>query len=99
MVAARLWQMVGDYSGWHWGNRDPQRGHDPPAAERLREIGVPTLVILGEKDLPDFHAIAKGIADDVPDARKVILPGVGHMANMEAPERFNAEALDFLAAI
>jgi len=38
MVAARLQQMVGDYSGRHWGNRDPQRGLDPPATERLREI-------------------------------------------------------------
>ncbi len=52
-VAARLRQMVEDYSGWHWGNRDPQRSHQPSAAERLREIGVPTCVILGERDPPD----------------------------------------------
>jgi 3-oxoadipate enol-lactonase len=96
-VAARLRRMVGDYSGWHWGNRDPQRGHDPPATRRLREITVPTLVILGERDLPDFHAIADRIADNVSDARKIIFPGVGHMANIEAPERFNRAVLGFLA--
>lgn len=98
-VAARLRQMVGDYSGWHWANRDPQRGLDPPATERLREITVPTLIVLGERDLPDFHAIADRIADNVPDARKIVLSGVGHMANMEAPEQFNADVLTFLASI
>lgn len=98
-VAARLRQMVEEYSGWHWGNRDPQRGLDPPATERLHEIAAPTLVLLGERDLPDFHAIADRIADDVPGARKIVLPGVGHMANMETPERFNTEVLAFLAGI
>ncbi|MDQ6604798.1 MAG: alpha/beta fold hydrolase [Chloroflexota bacterium] len=100
-VATRLRQMIADYSGWHWGTRDPQRGHEPPAAERLGEIATPTLVMLGERDLPDFHAIADRIAEQIPapTARKIILPGVGHMANMEAPERFNAEVLDFLASI
>ncbi len=97
VVAARLRQMVMDYSGWHWGNRDPQRGADPPASERLPDIAVPTLVILGERDLPDFHSIADRIAEHIPEARTIILPGVGHMANMEAPERFNAEVLAFLA--
>ncbi|MCA1668513.1 MAG: alpha/beta fold hydrolase [Thermomicrobia bacterium] len=98
-VAERLRQMIGDYSGWHWSNRDPQRGLDPPAAERLREITAPTLVMLGERDLPDFHFIADGIVEQVSGARKIVLPGVGHMANMEAPERFNTEVLGFLADI
>lgn len=95
-VAARLRQMVTDYSGRHWANRDPQRGSDPPAMKRLRDITAPTLVILGAHDLPDFHAIADRIADQIPDARKITLPDVGHMPNMEAPERFNADVLGFL---
>lgn len=98
-VAARLRRMVGGYSGWHWANRDPQRGLDPPATERLREITAPTFVLLGERDLPDFHTIAETLAQRIPGARKVVLPGVGHMANMEAPERFNREVLGFLADI
>jgi len=98
-VALRLRQMIMDYSGWHWANRDPQRGSDLPATERLRDITAPTLVILGARDLPDFHAIADRIAEQIPDARKITLPDVGHMANMEAPERFNADVLGFLAGI
>lgn len=99
VVAALLRQMVMDYSGWHWGNRDPQRGPDPPATARVREIAAPTLVIVGERDLPDFHVIADILTQGIPNAPKIVLPNVGHMANMEAPERFNTEVLTFLANI
>lgn len=98
-VVARLDQMVADYSGWHWTNRDPHRKSDPPAIERLGTIGVPTLVIVGERDMPDFHAIADRITREVPGARKIILPSVGHIVSMEAPERFNQIVLGFLAGI
>lgn len=96
-VATQLNQMVADYSGWHWTNRDPHRRSDPPAIERLRTIGAPTLVIVGERDTPDFRMIADHIAREVPGARKIVLSSVGHMANMEAPDQFNADVQDFLA--
>lgn len=40
-VAARLGQMVADYSGWHWVNANPGRGATPPAAGRLDQIAAP----------------------------------------------------------
>jgi 2-succinyl-6-hydroxy-2,4-cyclohexadiene-1-carboxylate synthase len=95
---ARLIQMVSDYSGWEWANKDPQRDPEPPPAQRLGEIRARLLAIVGERDLPDFHAIASLIQRNVPSARRVVLPGIGHVVNMEAPERFNALALEFLAA-
>ena len=95
-VAARLEQIVSDYSGWHLINTDPGRYADPPAAQRLHEIGAPTLVVVGERDLPDFLVIADTL-QQVPNARKVVLPGVGHMCNMEDPTKFNEVVLDFLA--
>jgi 3-oxoadipate enol-lactonase len=96
-LATRLSAMVHAYSGWHWVNRDPHRNADPLATERLASIGVPTLVLLGERDVPDFHVMADCIATGIPGARKTILSDVGHTANMEAPARFNAEVLQFLA--
>jgi 3-oxoadipate enol-lactonase len=96
-VGARLSAMVADYSCAHWTNGDPERHPDPPAVDRLGEIASPTLVVLGERDIPDFHGIADRITAQVPNARKVVISGVGHMANMEAPEQFNGEVLDFLA--
>lgn len=94
---ARLSQIVADYSGWEWAHKDPQFLSVPPAAERLAEIHAPTLAIVGERDLADFHAIAGLIERDVPGARRVVVSGAGHVVNMEASERFNALVIEFLA--
>jgi pimeloyl-ACP methyl ester carboxylesterase len=96
-VASRLTQMISDYSGWHFGEDDPFPGLDPPAMQRLAEISAPTLSIVGEYDLSDFHTIAGVLQEQIPEARKVVLPGVGHMSNMEDPSRFNEIVLNFLA--
>jgi pimeloyl-ACP methyl ester carboxylesterase len=98
-VASRIKQIVGDYSGWHFVNEDPAIAPAPPAIQRLGEIAGPTLVLVGERDLPDFHAIADTLAHGIPNARKVVLPGVGHMSNMEDPSGFNEAVLGFLAGI
>jgi pimeloyl-ACP methyl ester carboxylesterase len=98
-VAAHLTQMVTDYPGWAtWAEGGCIRPLDPPAIERLDRIEVPTLVMVGELDLPDFRAIAQRLADGIPHAQSLVLSEVGHMANMEDPDRFNAVVLDFLAA-
>jgi pimeloyl-ACP methyl ester carboxylesterase len=98
-VAARLTQIVAAYSGWHWGHPDPGRGARPPAAERLGQVRAPTLLLLGERDLPDLHGTAEALHRGIPNARKVILPGVGHLPNMEAPRQFNEIVLSFLAEV
>ncbi len=98
-VAARLATMVGNFSGWHWVHSDGERGLSPPTIERLDQISAATLVVLGELDLPDFHVIAERLATQIPNARKVVLPGVGHMSNMEDPASFNAAVLEFLRVV
>lgn len=98
-VASRFLQIVSGYSGWHWVNTNPFRSLDPPATERLEEISIPTLIIVGERDLPDFHTIADTLEQKIQNARKITLQGVGHMSSMEAPEEFNEAVLSFLADI
>jgi pimeloyl-ACP methyl ester carboxylesterase len=49
--------------------------------------------------VPDFHVVADALTRGIDGARKVVLPGAGHMANMEAPAAFNREVLAFLAKI
>ncbi len=66
------------------------------ALDRLEEIHVPTLVIVGDLDMSDIHGIADAIVDRVAGARLVVLPDVAHMVNMEAPETFNELLLAFL---
>lgn len=96
-VGASLAAMVAGYSGRHWLGGDPEQNTEPADIDRLGDITAPTLVVVGERDMPDFHVIADTLAQRISGARKAVLPGVGHMANMEAPERFNAEVLRFLA--
>ena len=98
-VASRLVQIVSDYSGWRWINNDPVCSLDPPAIQRLDKIRAPTLIIIGERDLPDFHNIADTLQQRITNARKVVMPGVGHMSNMEDPGRFNETVLSFLAEL
>jgi pimeloyl-ACP methyl ester carboxylesterase len=98
-VAARLEQMIADYGCWELQNELPHLPLDPPAIDRLPEIAAPTLVIVGEQDLPDFHQIAERFAAEIPGARTVVLPDAGHLANMDAPDAFNRVLLDFLESV
>lgn len=86
----QLERIVRESSGWHWLNDSRARGIVPPGATRLNEIRVPTLVIVGERDLPDFQRIADILAGGIGGARKVVMQGVGHMSNMENSGEFNA---------
>lgn len=66
------------------------------ALDRLGEIEVPTLVIVGELDMSDIRGIADAIVDNVAGARQVVVPKVAHMVNMEAPDAFNDLLVGFL---
>ena len=69
---------------------------DPPASERLREIGAPTLVVVGDRDLDDIKQIADVLAAGIPGARKVTMPDTAHLPPLEHPQEFNRILLDFL---
>lgn len=71
----------------------------PPAAGRLSEIRVPTLIMVGDKDTGDTVQPAHALADGIPGARLIIFPNVAHMVPMEAPDEFNKAVLDFLAEV
>jgi len=46
--------------------------------DRLGEITAPTLVLVGELDLPDFRAMSERAMEAIPDARGHVIEGVGH---------------------
>ncbi|HET9392846.1 MAG TPA: alpha/beta fold hydrolase [Candidatus Rubrimentiphilum sp.] len=96
---SKLAQMVTECSGWTWVNKSTARGIRPPSAERLGEILAPTLVLVGERDLPDFQRIANKLTAEIPAARKVEMKGVGHMSNMENAELFNTIVNGFLSEL
>lgn len=98
-LAVRLKQIVSDYSGWHLVNTDPLRPLDPPAIERLQEIKVPTLIIVGERDSPDFHRIADMLKKKIQNSKRMTLKEAGHLSNIEAPREFNEAVSSFLATV
>src|SRR6266567_1045377 len=62
------------------------------------KIKVKTLVLGGGKDTPNFPEQAKHIADTIPHGELVLLPTLGHVPHLEAPEVFYAALLKFLNA-
>lgn len=75
----------------------PPQALEPPAYTRLAEITVPTLVIVGAGDIPEILEQAELLESTIPGARKVVLPHVAHLLNMEIPAEFNRLVIDFLA--
>src|SRR5581483_1080169 len=72
---------------------------EPPAISRLAEIHVPTLIILGDQDVPSILKIADILEKGIPGATKVVIPDTAHHLPMEKPEEFNRVVLDFLGSL
>jgi pimeloyl-ACP methyl ester carboxylesterase len=71
---------------------------DARVIDSLPEIRVPTLVLWGARD-EAFFKPSEYMAAKIPEARRVILPGAGHAANLDQPEAFNAAVSEFLDSI
>jgi pimeloyl-ACP methyl ester carboxylesterase len=62
----------------------------------LPRIDVPTLLLYGDHDVRAPSEVARAIHDATPNSTLVLIPGVGHIVNIEAPDRFNDELRGFL---
>lgn len=67
-----------------------------PAAERLAEIQVPVLVIVGEHDEPYTQAAADYMAARLPAVRKVIIRDAAHLPNLDHSDEFQCVVNEFL---
>lgn len=67
-----------------------------PAAERLEELDIPVLVIVGAQDTPYMLAAADHMLQHIRSARKVIIEDAAHLPNMDHPEQFNRVVAAFL---
>ena len=62
------------------------------------KIKVKTLLLGGELDTPDYPERCRSIASQIPGAQIVMLPGLGHVPHLQAPEMFYPPLLKFLKA-
>ncbi len=72
--------------------------HGPEVIESLPSIAVPTLVLVGENDTA-FIKAADYMAARIPGAKKVVLAGAGHAANIDQPAAFSRSVNEFLATV
>jgi pimeloyl-ACP methyl ester carboxylesterase len=69
----------------------------PSAWDRLGEITVPTLVLLGDLDLEDVAVVNEGLAERIPDATFELLQRTAHVPHLEGHERCLAAIRECLA--
>jgi pimeloyl-ACP methyl ester carboxylesterase len=72
---------------------------EPPAAVRLGDVDLPTLVVIPDHDPPFMRRVGDLIAWGVPDARKVTVEDADHVVNLRRPDRFEEAVLPFLLEI
>jgi 3-oxoadipate enol-lactonase len=68
---------------------------EPPALDRLAEIGVPTLVLVGTLDVDAILDTAHRLADGIADVTRVDWPDTAHLPSMERPDDFLALLLSW----
>lgn len=72
---------------------------EPPTNERLDDIEVPTLIVVGAHDQPDMIESAEYLADRISDRSHVVIDNAAHLPSLEQPEAFNAALREFLDKI
>ena len=103
-VDARLQEMImrghlDQGEGALFINHAQMKPPEVPATERLSHYKLPTLVLIGELDLAVFHQISDVFSDGINGGRKSVIPGAGHMSNMERPKLVTDEIVRFLSSV
>lgn len=65
----------------------------------LPKVRVPTLLIWGDADARSPMGVAHQLHDAIPGARLAVIPGAGHVTNLEAPLQFDAQVRDFCRSV
>jgi 3-oxoadipate enol-lactonase len=75
------------------------RAERPDYRPLLAELDLPAFVCTGDHDLYSTAAITDELTGCLRRPHRVTLAGVGHLPNLELPDRFNAELLAFLGPV
>jgi 3-oxoadipate enol-lactonase len=73
--AARAWLANGDFEQ-----------QDPPAVDRLGDIAIPAVLLIGDKDYPPLIACDDAIVAGIPGCRRIDVPGGDHLLPLRVPD-------------
>jgi 3-oxoadipate enol-lactonase len=71
----------------------------PDSSEMLATIDVPTLIVVGEEDAITPVKEARAMHSAIPNSRFEVVPGAGHLSNLERPSAFNTALSDFVGSL
>lgn len=94
-VREHLRVMVRENKGIFLMRQWPSEAMDPPAAKRLKEIIVPTLVVIGGQDTEVNRRTGEEAARQIAGAKKIVMPDADHLPQMVNPSSFNQHVLGF----
>jgi pimeloyl-ACP methyl ester carboxylesterase len=72
---------------------------ETPAFDRLGDLKVPVLIVVGVHDTPYILAAADYMVEKVPSAQKVTIEDAAHLPNMDHPEEFQTIVTNFLDSL
>jgi pimeloyl-ACP methyl ester carboxylesterase len=72
---------------------------DSPAVDRLKDLDIPVLIIVGSHDTAYMLAAAQYMEEKIKFARKVVIEDAAHLPNMDQPQEFQGIVKDFLMSL
>lgn len=87
-LALEMNRLALGHEAMQLGKRRPDS--EQPAAERLDEMQIAVLILVGDNDIPYLHAAADYIGEHLPSSGKNFIQDPAHLPNMDQPESFQA---------
>jgi len=84
-----------DQAEWFAADTDDEV-EEAQAEPRLGEIAVPTLIVLGDRDVPEITDIGQRYQRGIPGARLVTVSPADHLLPLRVPEQLNPLLLEHL---
>jgi pimeloyl-ACP methyl ester carboxylesterase len=69
---------------------------EKPVFPYVKDLHVPTLILIGSGDIADNQAVAGALVMTIPGAQRIVVPDTGHLMYLEKPNVFSALVSDFL---
>jgi 3-oxoadipate enol-lactonase len=91
---ALLAAMIARYPGNDL--RHPASPAEPATSIRLKSLTAPTLILSGAHDTASRRRAARQLAAGLSDAELVVMPGTGHLPNLDAPDAYSKLCRQFL---